>query len=180
NVGLNTNGAGATVDGAEFNATVRPLRGLRLSANGAYNRSRLDGDTSPLVGGRKGDRLPFSPRYTLSLMGDYRWTVGDTTPVYVGASIRQLARQSGAFDNAFRTAYGRHREVASYNVLDAHVGAELGRWTVELYGKNLGNREGKTSTSTVTANGANMYPNGAINTGVITPRTIGLTLTTEY
>ncbi|SDG52637.1 MULTISPECIES: TonB-dependent receptor [unclassified Duganella] len=178
--GVNTNGVGAKANGVEFTATLRPLRNLRLSANGAYNKARLDGDTSPLVGGRSGDRLPFSPKYSLGLAADYRWTVGDTMPAYAGMSVRHVAQQSGSFDNDFRTAYGRQRQVPSYNVVDAHVGIELGSWTLEAYGKNLGNSNAITSTSALTANGFNMYPNGAISTGRIAPRTIGLTLTKEY
>jgi iron complex outermembrane receptor protein len=178
--GVNTNGVGAKANGVEFTATLRPLRNLRLTANGAYNNARLDGDTSPLVGGLSGDRLPFSPKYSMGLLADYRWTVGDTMPAYAGVSVRHVAQQSGSYDNDFRTTYGRQRQVPSYNVVDAHVGLELGTWTLEAYGKNLGNNRAITSTSAVTANGANIYPNGAISTGLITPRTIGLTLTKEY
>lgn len=178
--GVNTNGVGAKANGVEFTATLRPLRNLRLSANGAYNKARLDGDTSPLVGGRSGDRLPFSPKYSLGLSADYRWTVGDTLPAYAGVSLRHVAQQSAAFDDDFRTANGRQRQVPSYNVVDAHAGIELGSWTLEAYGKNLGNSHAITSTSALTANGFNMYPNGALSTGRIAPRTIGLTLTKEY
>jgi outer membrane receptor protein involved in Fe transport len=178
--GVNTNGVGAKANGVEFTATLRPLRNLRLSANGAYNKAKLDGDTSPLVGGLSGDRLPFSPKYSLGLLADYRWTVGDTMPAYAGMSVRHVAEQSASFDNDFRTTYGRQRQVPSYNVVDAHIGIELGSWTLEAYGKNLGNSHAITSTSALTANGFNMYPNGALSTGRIAPRTLGLTLTKEY
>lgn len=178
--GVNTNGAGATADGVEISAGFRPLRGLRLSANGAWNKARLDGATDPLVGGFKGDRLPFSPKYTAALLADYRWTIRDTTPAYAGVSVRRTAGQHAAFDFDYRTANGRQREIPSYNVVDAHAGLELGTWTVELFGKNLGNSDGKTSTASLLANGSFIYPNGALGTGVITPRTIGFTLTKEY
>ena len=178
--GVNTNGVSAKANGVEFSATLRPVRNLRLTANGAYNNAKLDGSTSPLVGGISGDRLPFSPKYSLGLLGDYRWTVGDTMPAYAGVSLRHVAEQSASFDNDFRTANGRQREVPSYNVVDAHIGIELGSWTLEAYGKNLGNSHAITSTSSVKANGFNIYPNGAISTGLITPRTLGLTLTKEY
>jgi iron complex outermembrane receptor protein len=178
--GVNTNGVGAKANGVEFSSTWRPVRNLRLTANGAYNNAKLDGSTSELVGGISGDRLPFSPKYSIGLSGDYRWTVGDTMPAYAGVSLRHVAEQSASFDNDFRVANGRQREVPSYNVVDAHVGIELGSWTLEAYGKNLGNSRAITSTSSLTANGFNLYPNGAISTGLITPRTIGLTLTKEY
>lgn len=178
--GVNTNGSGATADGIELNAGWRPLRGLRLSANGTWNKARLDDATDPIVGGFKGDRLPFSPKYTAALLADYRWTIGATTPAYAGASVRRVSGQHGAFDFDYRTENGRQREIPSYNVVDAHVGAELGNWTVELFGKNLGNSDGKISTGALLANGSFVNPNGAMSTGVITPRTVGFTLTREY
>ena len=94
--------------------------------------------------------------------------------------MRHVSSQSGAFDSAYRTANGRQRTLESYNVVDVYAGVELGSWTVEGYAKNLGNSDGKTSTSAQKANGGNLYPNGAINTGVIAPRTIGMTLTKEF
>lgn len=178
--GVNTNGAGATADGVEISAGFRPVRGLRLSANGAWNKARLNGATDPLVGGFKGDRLPFSPKYTAALLADYRWTIRDTTPAYAGVSVRRIAGQFGAFDFDYRTANGRQREIPSYNVFDAHAGVELGTWTVELFGKNLGNSDGRTSTASLLANGGFVHPNGALGTGVIAPRTLGFTLTKEY
>jgi len=178
--GVNTNGAGATADGVEITAGFRPVRGLRLSANGSWNKARLDDDTSPLVGGFKGDRLPFSPKYTAALLADYRWTLGDTTPAFVGASVRRMAGQYGNFDIDYRTANGRQREIPSYNVVDAYAGLELGNWTVEVFGKNLGNSDGRLSTTSITANGMFVSPNGAMLTGVIAPRTVGFTLTREY
>ncbi len=178
--GVNTNGAGATADGVEISAGFRPMRGLRLSANGAWNKARLDGATDPLVGGFKGDRLPFSPKYTAALLADYRWTIRDTTPAYAGVSVRRIAGQFASFDFDYRTANGRQREIPSYNVFDAHAGVELGTWTVELYGKNLGNSDGRTSTGSLLANGGFISPNGALGAGVIAPRTLGFTLTKEY
>ena len=180
NFGVNTNGAGATADGAEFTASYRPLRGLRLSANAAWNNARLDDATETIVGGFEGDRLPFSPRYTAALMADYRWTIGDTMPAFAGASMRRMSGQHGAFDYDYRVANGRQREIPSYNVVDAYAGLELGSWTVEVYGKNLGNSDGRLSTGVVIANGGLVNPNGAIGTGVIAPRTLGFTLTREY
>lgn len=178
--GVNTNGAGATSDGVEFTASYRPVRNLRLSANGTWGKAKLDGDTDPLVGGVEGDRLPFSPKYTLALMADYRWVIGTTTPAYAGVSGRRVAGQHGAFDADYRAANGRQREIPSYNVFDAHFGVELGSWTVEAFAKNIGNSDGKTSTSAIVANGGFVVPNGAMSTGIITPRTVGLTLTKEY
>lgn len=180
NFNVNTNGVGATSDGVEFTATVRPAKGWRVSANGSYNDARLDGSTGELVGGVEGDRLPFSPKVTLGLSGDYRWVIGSATPAFIGASVRHVGKRSGAYDATFRTANCRQRELASYNVVDLNGGVELGEWTVEAYAKNLGNSDGKTSTLAQQANGFDLYPGGAIATGVIAPRTVGMMVTKEF
>jgi len=177
---VNTNGVGAKSDGVEFTASLRSARGLSVSLNGTYTDARLDGSTSPLVGGVKGDQLPFSPKFSIGLTSDYRWQVGAATEAVVGASLRHLSTQSGSFDNAFRTANGRQREIPSYDVIDVRAGLDFGKLSLEAYAKNVANSHGITSTSSVKANGFNIYPNGAIATGVITPRTIGLSLSVEF
>jgi outer membrane receptor protein involved in Fe transport len=174
--GVNANGVGATSDGVELSASFQPVRGLHLSANGAYTRARLDGDTGDLVGGMAGDRLPFTPKFSFGLNGDYRWQLEQGQAAYAGASLRHLSKQSGDFDATYRAANGRQRELEAYTVLDVHAGLERGKWTFDAYVKNLNNSEGKTSTSALTANGANIYPNGAIGLGVIAPRTVGFSV----
>ena len=178
--GVNTNSGSAKSDGLEFTATLRPVRSLSLSLNGAYTDAQLKVSTSPLVGGVKGDKLPFSPKYSLGLNTDYRWAMGATREAFVGGSLRHVSTQSGAFDATFRTANGRQRELPSYDVIDLQLGLDFGKFSIEAFAKNLGNGKGETSTSAVKANGFNLYPNGAIATGVIAPRSIGLSLTAEY
>jgi iron complex outermembrane receptor protein len=97
NFGINANGADATSDGVEFNATARLASGLTVSANGAYTDAKLSGDTSDLVGGKKGDQLPFTPKISVGFNGDYSWSIGDKE-AYVGASLRVMGKQSGSFD----------------------------------------------------------------------------------
>jgi len=179
NFGINANGADAKSDGVEFNATARLTSGLTLSANGAYTDARLAGDTSALVGGVKGDQLPFTPKLSLGLNGDYSWSIGEKQ-AYVGASLRVLGKQSGSFDDDYRTANGRQRRIESYEVVDLRAGIDLGKVELEAYVKNLTDSDGKISTSAATANGLPIYPGGAIGTGVIRPRTIGLSLTAGF
>jgi outer membrane receptor protein involved in Fe transport len=178
--GVNTNGGSAKSDGAEFTVTVRPTAGLNLAINGAFTNARLTADSSPLVGGLKGDRLPFTPKFSGAVNGDYRWSLGGSTDAFVGGSVRLVGDQPGAFDATFRAANGRQREVPSYSVVDLRAGVDFGRFALEAYVKNLGNSHGITSTSAVKANGFDIYPNGAIGTGIIRPRTIGLSFTAQY
>jgi len=179
NFGINANGADAKSDGVEFNATARLEGGLTLSVNGAYTDAKLSGDTSALVGGKKGDQLPFTPKLSLGLNGDYSWSLGDKQ-AYVGASLRVLGKQSGAFDATYRAAHSSQRKVPAYEVVDLRAGVDFGKVDLELYVKNAFDADGKTSTSTITANGSPVYPGGAMGTGVIRPRTIGVSLTAGF
>jgi iron complex outermembrane receptor protein len=85
--------------------------------------------------------------------------------------VRYLSDQTASYDAAFRAANGRQREVESYEVLDLQAGVDFGRYTIELYGKNITDSDGKTSSGAIGG-----VPLGAIPTGVIRPRTFGLTV----
>lgn len=178
--GVNINGGKAKSEGVEFNAAYQPKDGLFLSLNGAYTNAKLKDDAGPLVGGMAGDRLPFTPKLTLGFNADYRWQVSDTMEAFVGGSVRHVSSQSAAFDADFRVANGRQREAEDYQVVDLRAGVDLGRFVIEAYAKNLGDSYGVVSTSAVTANGFDIYPNGAIAAGVIRPRSIGVAVTAEF
>jgi iron complex outermembrane receptor protein len=179
NFGINANGANAKSDGVEFNATARLEGGVTLSANGAYTNARLAGDTSALVGGKKGDQLPFTPKLSLGFNGDYGWSIGDKR-AYVGASLRMLGKQSASFDNTYRTANGHQRKVPSYEVVDLRAGLNFGKVELEAYVKNVADADGKVSSSAITSSGQPVYPTGAMGTGMIRPRTIGVSLTAGF
>lgn len=178
--GVNTNGSGAKSDGLELTATARPVRGLDLSLNAAYTNARLTADTPTDVGGRDGDQLPFTPKLSVGLNGDYHWSIGPAARAHVGASLRYLSHQTADYDPDFVLAYGRQRRVRPYGVVDLFAGVDFGRFDVQAYVKNLGNSHGVTSTVGPLTQGLELYPGGAIGTGIIRPRTIGVTLGFDY
>ena len=51
----------------------------------------------------------------------------------------------------------------------------MGRWSVELYGKNLTNEHGVTSIGSV-----GFLPNGALGLGLIRPRAVGISVSTRF
>lgn len=171
---FNGNGGSAKSEGAEFTLVARPTPGLVVSANGAYTNARLTAD-APAAGGLKGDRLPFTPEFAVSVNGDYRWTLSGSTDAFFGASLRFLSKQVGGFDTTYRRIYGQRASIPSYDVIDLRAGVDFGPATIEVYAKNVGNSHGITSVG-----GLGAYPAGAIGTGLIRPRTIGVSLTAEY
>lgn len=181
NFGVNVNGSAAKSDGVEFTANAQPVRGLVLSANGAYTNARLTAPTPDVVGGRPGDELPFTPKFSVGLNGDYGWNLGGNTRAHVGASFRHLSGQTANYDPSFVAAFGRQRHIRPYGVIDLDAGVTFGRFDVEGYVKNLGNSHGVTSTTGTTVFGAfPIFPDGAIGTGIIRPRTIGLTIAANF
>lgn len=173
--GVNLNGGDASSDGYEFTATANLTEQLRLSLNGAYTKAELDEDTPALSGGLEGDELPFTPRWSMAVNADYEWPVGANAMAYVGGSVRLLSEQTGGYDIDFRLANGQQREIPSYEIVDLQAGIDFGRYSIELYGKNLTDSDGRTSTGAVGAS-----PNGAIQTGVIRPRSFGLTVGFQF
>jgi iron complex outermembrane receptor protein len=171
--GGNFNGGKAKSEGFEFTTTLRPTPGFTTSINGAYTIARLKDDTPANAGGFDGDRLPYVPRYSISADTQYEWALAGETRAYVGASLRVLSRQAAAFDAGLVAATGRQPEIASYQVADARAGVLFGRFSLEVYARNLGNSAGKTSLDLPAVP---TIPFGASAAGILRPRTIGLTL----
>ncbi len=178
---INTNGSKAQVDGAEISATARPFGGLSLSANAAYTNARLTEDLPPIVGvisGFKGDQLPFTPKFSAALNADYSWPLSSGIGASVGASARHLSKQTATYDADYVEANGGQRRIPSYRVIDLRAGLDFGQFSLDAYVQNLGSSAGRTSTEGTTVFGPfPLNPDGAMNTGIIRPRTIGLSLT---
>ena len=179
--GVNVNGSTARSNGLEFTAAAHPARGLEFSLNGAYNNAQLTGDTPAVVGGHAGDNLPFTPKFSLGLNGSYQWQLNEGLGARVGGSWRHVGSQTADYDATFFAAHKHQRTVAPYDVLDLNGGLTFGRFDLDLYVKNLANNHGVTATTGTVVFGAfPLYPGGAIGTGIIRPRTVGLTLGAHY
>jgi hypothetical protein len=173
--GVNANGGTAVSKGGEFTLSVIPTTGLTMSFNGAYTDAYLTEDTNdPTLGGLEGDPLPYVPDWTFGLTADYEWMVRGGWTMYVGGLLAYTGER--AFDYDVRTADGSPRMIDSYYTLDFRVAAYAGRWSLELYGKNLTDEMGITN---VDASGL-AIPNGAYGLSLIRPRTIGLSVGVRF
>jgi iron complex outermembrane receptor protein len=172
NFGINANGGTAVSKGLEMAASVFPASGLVFSLNGTYTDAKLTQDTDPVVGGMDGDPLPYVPDWTFGLNADYEWTVMGSARASVGGSLNYTGERTAAFDE--RAADGSIRKAGSFLTLDLRAGLYHGRWSVELYGKNLTNDMGVTSIDP-----AGFLPNGALGLSLIRPRTIGVSVGTR-
>jgi hypothetical protein len=172
NFGINGNGGTAVSQGFEFAGSVFPTAGLALSLNGAFTDAELTQDTDPVVGGLDGDPLPYVPDWSFALSADYEWTVKGSSRAYVGGTLGYTGDRTIAFDN--RAADGSLRVADGFTTLDLRAGVYAGRWSFELYGRNLTNEMGVTSIGD-----PGFLPNNALGLGLIRPRTIGLSVGTR-
>lgn len=169
--GVNTNGGSARSQGFEWNIGWHPLDQLAINFNGAYTDAHLTDDTDPLtVGALSGARLPYTPRWGTSLDADYTFDqMGDVTP-FVGLSWRYVGERKSGFEAGVTP---NQFDLPSYNTLDLRAGVDWNDWTIELYGKNLGNADGITVFA---SSGNSAASGGAGSAALIAPREFGITV----
>lgn len=173
--GANANGDTARSLGAEFTATVNPVKGLTLIVNGAYTDAELTADTPPIVGGLDGDRLPFVPQWTSTVGVDYERPVFGDATAFVSAIWRYVGEQAAGFDAAFRAFFGQRQEIPDYHTLDLRSGVIFGRWTLSVYARNVTDARGVTSTGFFGSR-----PGLAVSAAAIRPRTFGVSLNAKF
>lgn len=172
--GINVNGGKARVNGLELAGTLRPARGLTLSANGAYTDGELKDDAPPASGGLKGDPLPYVPKWSGALNADYEFPVGGFEG-FVGGTISRVGRRVANLDE--RDEDGGPVRIPGYTEVDLRAGANIDRWTIQAYVRNLFDKRGITSA---TGFDGTSFPGGAAGIAVIRPRTVGLVATFNY
>jgi len=179
NTGINANGGKAKVDGLEASGALRPTPGLTLSANGAYTNGKLKDETPPDTGGHAGDPLPWVPKWSGALHGDYEFGLGGGLEGFVGASVNYVGKRTTEFGE--RRLNGSLVKIPSYSEVDLRAGVNVNQFRVEAFAHNLFDKRGITDAFAFPAPlTPPSFPNGAAAVGVIRPRTIGLTVTANF
>jgi iron complex outermembrane receptor protein len=156
------NAGGSRSRGAELAASWRPVRGLEFSGNVSYNEAQLTRDL-PLGGGKRGDSLPGTPKWTGQLDANYEFPVTVDWHGFVGASFERVGQQHEDFENGFvHPAYDR---------TDLRLGMRDNRLTFTLYAKNLSNNHGQLSGAPI---------DNVEWVSVIQPRTLGLSAAARF
>ena len=166
-IGVNTNGGSAESTGIEFTARVVPTDGLTLSLNGAYTDAELTQDTDPIVGGMDGDPLPFVPEWSYGLSADYEWEVMGDSTAYIGGNLGYTGERPAALGNLDPS--GSVRKISSNSILNLRAGLLAGRWSIEVYGKNVTDELGINSVGA-----ADEAVTGRVELGIVRPRTYGV------
>jgi iron complex outermembrane receptor protein len=155
----------AVSKGFEWGIELRPLAGLKLSAIGAYTDASFT-RAAPAIGALDGDNLPYVADLTSTVGIDYEAALAHDWKGFVAGSWTYTGNRVSDFP--FKT------KLPSYSTFDAQIGVRSGRYSVELFAKNLSNERGITNYVPLGATG------GAGTLGIIRPRTVGIRLATDF
>jgi outer membrane receptor protein involved in Fe transport len=166
-----TNGGAARSRGVESAVNYAPFEGLSLGASAAYTDARLSQNTPASVGGMTGDRLPDSPFFSSTLSASYERALSSAIVGFGGLDWHYTGNRLSEF------VVGAPRQLLpGYSMVDLRAGVRVKAYELSLYVKNAADARGISEVSAETAvNGAN-----AFSASVITPRTIGLTVSGKY
>jgi outer membrane receptor protein involved in Fe transport len=168
--GVNTNGGSADSKGVEGGVTWAATPELTLSANGAYTEAHLTAPTPALLGGKDGDRLPYSAPTSGSLNADYSHPLAGDMNLFLGASVGFTGRRRSDFNATFGQT-----SIPAFTTIDLRGGVTLREYRIEAFVKNLSDERGILSLA-----GIGSTPNGAVQAGLIRPRTIGVALSANF
>jgi outer membrane receptor protein involved in Fe transport len=128
------NGGQADVKGAEIELDARPVDGLQLTLNGNYNLARLTEDNPVATTGRKGDRIPYVPKWSGSASINY---TTDLPGLGVEGSISADASYQGAMATKFNSTISNYQQLDDYWLVGVHAGVKKDAWSVNLNVTNL-------------------------------------------
>lgn len=163
------NGGGARSKGVEAALVVRPTRGLSISGNAAYTDATIrKGTPSPSFSAR-GDALPYTPKWATYVAADYSFPIGAVWKGSFGGGYRHVGQRRGEFQPVANLS---RFVLPAYDVFDLHAGvSEQSGFGIEVYVRNLTDKRAFTTDFNV----------GPVEqVAILTPRTIGVTLTKSF
>jgi len=183
-----SNAGEAESKGVEWAVELRPLQGLTIELVGAYTDAALTESTASgsdvdLLGGRKGDALPYVSKWTALAGVSYEWPISGAATGYFGANWSYIGTRRSDFGNKF----GHQLTLPGYDTTDVRFGVDFERWSIGFYGKNLTDERGISALSESNSrDGGGVYDRDASSWAfgstflVVRPRTLGLMLSARF
>jgi len=147
------------IEGVELNVTARPVTGLQLSIGGTYLKSKILSDPAlPIgpfgdVGSFKGDQFPFTPKWQGVFDAQYKVLVSSELSAFLGGTVTaRTSAPSALYTHAAAVAALEDSiNVRGYALVDLRAGVEgsEGRWSAEIFGRNVFNTFWTTAGSRV-------------------------------
>ena len=188
------NGGEATRAGIGAAAMFRPIDGLTLGVNVAYNDASLDEDFPTIVvpagpaqvelnTGLKGDRMPYVPDLTWSFTADYYMPLGAGWNANFGGGVRWVDdRTNGTTERqvvsllnpptVLDTEITEPLVIDSYYAVDLYAAFSNDNWTLRAYMKNVTDERAYSTMNDITSAVTGVTHHTAATP--IQPRTIGL------
>jgi outer membrane receptor protein involved in Fe transport len=158
NLGYTANVGGATSRGIELQASVLAREGVRIDIGAGYTDPEL---SKPGLGAPQGARLPGSPKFNANLSAQYDFNVYGYE-----SFVRADSMYSGAFyGDLLQTP---SLEAGNYVKVDARAGVMIDSLSIELFVRNLTNRDAYTFRG--------VFPDTPLFGYRLQPRTVGLQL----
>jgi outer membrane receptor protein involved in Fe transport len=143
----NGNAGKARSKGVELSLEARPVKGLSLKAWGAYIDAKLAEDVaSNALYGVKGDRLPYTSKWSGRVSADYVTPLTDIATAKLGAALTYVGQRRGEFlnrlpdgsapDATLRQVYPK------YTTLDLNAGVDVNNLSFSLFVQNVSNKRG--------------------------------------
>ncbi|AOH87316.1 TonB-dependent receptor (plasmid) [Sphingomonas panacis] len=147
------------VEGAEFNATLLPLHGLRLNVGGTYVDTRIKSDppnpTGPFGsqgGSFVGSPFPFTPKWQGVADAQYTFPISSGLNMYLGGNVTARSKANASlfnggsavspYDGASIAGLEKMLVIPGYALLDLRAGVETpdSKLRIEIWGRNVANK----------------------------------------
>jgi iron complex outermembrane recepter protein len=170
NVGILANAPSARNKGGELTVTALPLPQFTVVGAVGITDAELHED-APDLGGKKGDPLPNTPKFTGTLSGDYVFPLASYN-AFAGATLRHVSERVASFNmNTSEPQY----HLPEYTTTDVRTGLDIGDARAQLYVRNVFDSRGQLSADTTfTVTG------GPAEVSLLQPRTIGISVSTRF
>ncbi|MBB5684779.1 TonB-dependent receptor [Sphingobium boeckii] len=170
-----SNAGAARAQGIEAEFSARPLQGLSFQANASFSSSKLSEDqvsSAIVAAGRKGNRIPFTPKVTMGASADYTAPIANDLNMTAHVDLNHVGQSYSEFNptNIFR------RNLPAYTLTNVRFGIdnESARWGIYVFANNVFNKVTVSYVIQTAATGGNAYAASAA------PRTVGLGVRSKF
>jgi outer membrane receptor protein involved in Fe transport len=174
--GFTVNGNKAKSQGLQFSSQYLLGDGFSAQLSFTYTDATMNGPGPASSGAPAGAALPYANRWSGSFSLEKRVPI---TPRWQGSAqliYTYFGDRYGPFNSVTPPAPAQPQVfIPDYSTVDLLAGIDDGRYSLNVFLRNLANKRGITSLQAEGGGG-----NGNLQATIITPRTIGMSLTANF